>query len=578
MSPDGIPLLSDPVSAARRRWWLGALIVIACGVSAWLSIRAPCGKFHYLNLAGVTAEGYQDPDAYYLIAGVSFFREPRTVWPSGHPGLTLQAVVGLAAEICHAFQGPEPPGGYYEFVLRHWIQILVFARILMALVTVGTVVLVYWLARRCVRREPWALVAAALYATSYPVLLYLNRLTPEPVVMLYSLASLGCLWEAAATAERSRRCLVFAACAGAAAAGACFEKFYNGFLLLPILAAVVAMEWRTFFGAGRKAPGIRVLGVALLGFLAAALLFMQKMDVPGLIAFWGSDWVNWVDAPSAEEMDLLPRITPGGSVRWGLSLVADLTTRFSLVSTNKHLVKGGVFLLCELPFVVLGCLGILAWRQGDAPTRRRLAACLLFGATAPVLAILRGAYTGTPYVFHYFYPLLAASAIWAAAGLESLLAHGGAPDARPTTRRPAILAGLIILLVHDSAIALYANMERGLIASYDNSARAYVTALRELPAGKRIAVNLKKRKNSRYSVFLNLYMIGISPEVPMVASFNGGRPIPCWQAADRVFCIANAVNPPPWPDDVAVVIANEIEPWNPPLPGAEHPAESDGVP
>jgi len=530
----------------------GFLVLIYLAISIYMALRAPCGAIHCLHLAGGKAASYLDPDAFYMAPAVSFFREPKILYP-GHPAITLQGIIGLVAELaCRIFGQGSGDAAYYGFVLRHWIRILIALRILMTFVSLGCVFLVYGLARYCTRTRGWAVVAAALYATSYPVLLYVNRAAPEPLTMLFSLAAVYCLWRAIRVRRNGQtaRTALWLCLAGMAGAATCFEKFYNGLLLLPVLGLGWLLEWRTWAGGQGWRYAFRFAGALILGFLLASVLFVQKLDIQEFCSFWGYVW-TYTSEVRAEK-----------GVTWSLQFVLDLFTRFSL-NGSKTSIKGGVLLLTELPLLLFGCLGLSALRGQDWESRRRMLILALFGATAIVLMILRGAHTETAYTFYYFYPLLSVASVFSALALQKLVTGWCRSEpAGVLSRHHLVMAGLFVLLLHQSAVIMYITSERGLIRSYDKTARDYVRVLARLPAGKRIGVNLDKALNTSESVFLNLYMLGSTPPDATTVS-EQSVPSLCWRFADRLFCITNGAGPVAWPDDVAVVIADEIESWPP---------------
>jgi len=529
----------------------GLLVFVYVAVSLYMSLQAPCGDIPYSYLARTASENYPDPDAFYLCAGVSFFREHQATWP-GHPGMTLQGLVGLTAEVaCRIFGQGSDDMAYYEFVLRNWIRILIAVRILMTFVSLGCVFLVYGLARYCTNTTGWAVVAAALYATSHPFLLYLNRLVPEPFTMLFSLAAIYCLWRAipAREAGQGGRAALWLCLAGMAGAATCFEKFYNGLLLLPVLGLGWLLEWRTWAGGQGWRYAFRFAGALILGFLLASVLFMQKPNMAEFLVFWRQGL--WMDRHA-------PCI---GKVPWSWSFIWSLFTRFALSESNTNLVKGGILLLSELPLLLFGCLGLLALRGQNARGRRRLLILALFGASAIVLIVLRGAYTGVTYVFFYFHPLLAVASVLTATGMRSLVAWCSGKTPLVRSWYNMVLAACLVFLLHETAVTMYLYTQGGLQRAYRKNAQKYVDVLDRLPAGRRIGVNLDKRANRKKPVFANLYMLGITTPEAVDPGFNPRFPVPCWKAADRVFCITNTPDSPAWPDDVAITIADEIEPW-----------------
>ena len=148
--------------------------------------------------------------------------------------MTLQAIIGTVAEFSYFFSGARAAGmDFFEAVIRGWIPIIIISRIIVSFATLGCIIILYFLSRKFNLPKAFSLTACAFYATSYPVLMYINRLAPEPLTMLYSLLALLCAWQT--VSKRGTSLIIWSAAAGIATSAACFEKFYQGILLFPVI-------------------------------------------------------------------------------------------------------------------------------------------------------------------------------------------------------------------------------------------------------------------------------------------------------------------------------------------------------
>jgi hypothetical protein len=312
------------------------------------------------------------------------------------------------------------------------------------------------------------------YATSFPVLYYGVRVSPEPLLLTLTLAALlfaDSCGTALSSGRRFRACAL-AGGAGATAVLALLTKLHLAFPLAPLVLAQVLTQARP----GSR-PVLRRIGEGLLpagvALASAALVFLVgslKVPWPAFLDFW---------------LQYTP-IVSGGGPQSGLSL-PEGASPLALVSVlAEALGRGlagrfratpnGLFTVSDGPFVLLGCLGlVLLWRRQPQARSRLGWAAALCACVFPVVAF-RG-------LWHYYILYLAFASIGFAALIDTWLAKTG--DGPSGSLRRSALA---TLLVHAASVTFFFAAKVHDVASYRRGVAPYLSALEGLPPGTRAAI------------------------------------------------------------------------------------------
>jgi len=173
----------------RARFWItlsSALLVASYFVSA----NGAIGNWD-IHVLGVRHGAVWDPGGSYVGSSILLF-EQRYAPYVGHPGLTLMLVCHVAARIAFWMSGTHL--GFQQFAGTHirdvYLASMVATTVLWiaACVALGRVALVVLGDRRLAR------IAVLAFATSYPVLYYMNKVSPEPLVVTFALLAFLWLW------------------------------------------------------------------------------------------------------------------------------------------------------------------------------------------------------------------------------------------------------------------------------------------------------------------------------------------------------------------------------------------------
>ncbi len=426
----------------------GAIVLVALtayvAVGAYWVWRAPTGAWQN-RMFDFEMWAENDPGGWYIPAAHDLLLHPGRLCYAGHPGLPLLIV--LAGEQRALFELGRLAGTTLDltsFIARNTLVVSATAKAGMVILHIVSFLALYHYAKIECRRRDLALLATAIYATSFPVLYYLTRVSPEPFIVAFFLWTAVCLVKAEDASEG--RALLWAALAGCCATSAFFTK-------MPLMAA-----W-PLFAAGclltrpgadvqRSSRRLMTTGLAYIGGASAAAgVYAVFMDWETFIRFWGATqfWGSGRAAPPGETvLAFLWRMAYG--VGAGL---ADQLGKAGLANLLPAVTKSNVFLFFEFLFLLAAFVGLVNGFRG-APRRRLtlwvLSYCIIVAGMWYFRAWYFRAAGEAFHGFHYLFPVVAALSPWAALGIVSV-APGIIDRGRPVLRR-GLEMGVALVAVH----------------------------------------------------------------------------------------------------------------------------------
>jgi hypothetical protein len=399
--------------------------------SAAFSALAPGGTWNNV-LFGVPMWTEADPAGYYIVSAHELYAfHGKHLYP-GHPGLTLQILLHALQAAYYALRAPGDLG-FTAFIAKNFTSVFILSKLLATGIHIMTFFLMYRFALSLLRRERAALLAALGYATSLPVVFYLSRVSVEPLMILFFLASFLCAWRSIEEAKSPRRTALWAAAAGALSIAGLVTKFH---LLWPLPAACLgqlvfgdALPWKRAPARGRT-PRALAFSAAALAALALSSLLMDWRD---FFAYWDVGGMDHGTIGSglaglvAIQLDVLKAIVRGAAAM-PASLWLPGPTR------------SGVYLLCELPMLLVAAAGAVRLFRGGGERAGRW--FWLAAATAYTVLIWAYRCFGVSHDFHGFHYLFVFTALAAAL-------FGAASDAIFERRRwtPAAEAAALVLWI-----------------------------------------------------------------------------------------------------------------------------------
>lgn len=463
----------------RLFWWvLGGLYVVAAGVA---SDAAPCGRW-VNRVFGFDMWLESDPGAWYMAASHEVFGGATPVY-AGHPGIPLQLLLYAVQRVCFWIWGTDGTG-FTEVTARHIHHVFLVSKVLMSALHAVSIYALFRFSRVLLRHDRPALFAALGYATCLPVLYFLSRVSVEPLMVLFFLGTWLSLWAyegverggAAGTGRPPRgeaaKGAAFAALAGAAAVSGAFTKMH---LLapLPLFAFLYLflgsrLSWREPESAWRA----RVVGLAAFLSSSAACFWLYSRLVS-----WPHFFDYWSQVVRGRSSDASPLIAE--TLR---DATGGLLGRLSWEAVLPGATKSGLFLLCELPFLLVAGAGVVLHAVRRPGEGARLLWVVLVAGYTVVVWGYRSARGSEFSGFHYLFVAMVVLSVFFGSALESVR-----PQAASTFRGSLAAALVSVALVHQTAVWAVVGSRLADARAYA-PIRPYFEALARLPPGGRVGI------------------------------------------------------------------------------------------
>ncbi|MCP4200401.1 MAG: hypothetical protein GY769_00515 [bacterium] len=452
----------------ERSFWLTLWTVYLVTAGAF-SALAPIG--HWRNrMFGFFLWWDNDPGGSYLSSAHELFASEGSPLFPGHPGLTLQMLLYGVEQVfflMKAGRGEE----LTAFVARNLHQFGLLARTLMTLLHLVSFYALFRFSRRLFDSARAARLAVVGYATSLPVLYFLSRISVEPLMVIFFLATFLGLWNYRECLSRGAglRAIGFAAVAAALAVSGVVTKFH--FLApLPVFGLLYVITM------GPTKSGLSVGSAWKVRSWAAGTYVLASSAT----LFFYSLFLNW-----KEFFDLWRVVNEGGLVR-----VIRRLEGLKRILTADHLLPdasaGGIFLLCEFSFLAVALVGLVLFfrcreaERGAAlwPLAFSVYTLMIFGYRSSVFGNLNG--------FHYLFVPMAVLAVFFGVALDAL--------GRAFPKRARGLATLaVVLLIHHVPIWAVLDSRVKDVRAY-RPLRPFQEALGRIRAGQRVGVLHRQRR------------------------------------------------------------------------------------
>jgi hypothetical protein len=484
-------------ASAGSVFWLllaGGLLV----ASAVTSFLSPCG-FWTNSVRGVPFWHHQDPGGPYFASSVHFFGPERYPLFVGHPGLTLQLLIHGFLRGCHAVSGQ--PVAFERFVAKNIARLFSGVEIGMTALHLLSFVVLYRFAGKFLPAQP-ARVAVLGYATSFPALYYLSRISPEPLLVTFFLATVLAVWAFQEHAAASRRGKAAAAlvAAGFAAAASFFTKIHLAALLVPYSLAQIVFE---------RAPESPRAG--LRRRLGPAALFLASSGVGFLAGSWKTNWRPflryWYEVmpgndPLAAGYD--PALGLAANYLRGSRRAAGYFLRRVPEFVKLYLTPSsweGIFAASEVLFLAAAAAGLLMYWRRHPEYRGRITWLFSYWLLSLPILIHRAS-------FHYYFVPLAMLSVFAGYFLGERLRSAGA----------SVVA---VLVLHALAIIFYVGSRSTDAVIYARSFSAYHRALGGIGYDERVArVSPEPAALPPLWQLHGIYPELIAPDVPLQRAFE----------------------------------------------------------
>jgi len=419
------------------------------------------GARHYCNW---------DPDGFYLGAGISFFDERYTDFV-GHPGTTLMFLIHIIARGYYWFAGMFGNSLSYEIFTAKNISSII---LLIKLAVTGTYLLSFSILYRISLvfvKKGVAFIAVLSFATTGIVLCYINKISPEPVMILFTLLSIFWCWKYIEQCKNYRG-YIYIALSAFACTAALFSKIL---IVAPLfLFVLLYISFHKRLTLKKKIVG-SVLFVILCGL--SSLLIGWKVDWGAFFQFWsqyGPDsivhtkdyrwFVNFVQTTNNAFIMLLKELSEAFSFASWIPGIGNKKAQFNAA---------------ELPFILIALFGLFMYWKKHHEKRRQLAWMIIFLVMIAPPVLYKGAY-------HYFMIHLAFLAIlfsyFICTAVDKLF------KSTINNQKKILIAGIAILILHSFSIAIFIESKKSDIRAYMKWGKPYYDALNKIDYHERIGL------------------------------------------------------------------------------------------
>ena len=176
--------------AGLRFWLVLALVLLA--FSTFYSSAAPCGRWKN-HVLGVPLWMENDPSGSYIASAHELYTSEGGPLFPGHPGTTLQLML-LGLQRTYDAVANHQALTFTEFTARNIAQVTVLSKLLATVLHLVSFYLVYHFARHILCGARGARLATLGYATCFPVLYYISRVSVEPLMVIAFAGTFLAMW------------------------------------------------------------------------------------------------------------------------------------------------------------------------------------------------------------------------------------------------------------------------------------------------------------------------------------------------------------------------------------------------
>lgn len=431
-------------------FWL-LLAVVCLTFSGVFSSGAPCGRWKN-EVFGVPLWMENDPSGSYIASAHELYLSDEGPLFPGHPGTTLQLLL-LGVQRTYDAVANDQALTFTEFTARNIAQVTVLSKLLATVLHLVSFYLVFRFARALLggaSRKNGAVLATLGYATCFPVLYYLSRVSVEPLMVIAFTGTFLAIWSSKTAAESGRLGpgSAWAAVAGFAAVSGLVTKLHF-FGPMPLFALVYLLVQ---VPPGRR---LRSAGAYALAAGASLVLYSTALDWGELFELWTR--VGQVVESATRSATLIPGLTPGG-----------------------------LFPLTELLFLGLACFGLVRFFRRHPEQRGRLLWAGAYAGYALLIWGYRVVARGFDFrCFHYLFLVLVFLAPFFGYGVSVLVQR---------LRLPRVAGIVLVLLIHGIGLWSAVNTRRFDVEQHRVLAEVHALTPTLAPGERVILLNPDGRK------------------------------------------------------------------------------------
>ena len=360
---------SDAKPRSTAIFWI-VVSLLFLSLSGLSSAFAGYGSWKF-GAAGIEFWWIWDPGSAYLANGINLFEyNVRDLGFMGHPGLPLTLMIAIISRLYYWISGAGLHSIPYNlFVAKNLQSIILFSRLGITVFHLLSFYVLFRFSAGLLKSRRTSMIAVLGYATSLFVLIFINDISSEPFLLIFTLLAL--IWSRRIpellSSGLKREAYLRAALAGVVSVMAFYTKFMLAaqllmFIPLFILGARPYSDQGRWENLKRRIPALLIFsGSALLVFVLGTVLVNWKHVIKG--------WMEW--APGN------PQLTGGGTLAnaWHLLVVAIPALATTLLNFKPWLPgfhSQGIFSILESGFLFLCIIGFAIYWRAHKPERAYL--------------------------------------------------------------------------------------------------------------------------------------------------------------------------------------------------------------
>ncbi len=443
--------------------------------SLFLSHYSLLGDFRTYQF-GVEHQWMWDPDGVYLSSGILFFRGDGLDFP-GHPGLFLQMLIGLISESMFALAKLQNcPVGFEKFIVKNYYWLVLIVRTLLTIIHLCSFFVLYKICLRLMSSRA-ALLAVFSYATTYTVIFYINRISPEAILMLSMLLSILFLFKyQEQTEEKKWTAAAYILLSSFFCSIACLSKFMLG---VPFSIAMICSLFCLSFSKRRPDNLGKFYYFSLFCLFWGVFIYILslKIDFSAFLEFWlkyspmkmGN--INQDFESASQIANVVNRY-----------LHDYLYPFFSYKALLPQHSKMGLFVFSESLFAMLSIIGGFVLFKAAAIDSQKISLFIMVVVCTLPVVIYRND-------FHYYFPYMVLGSIFLGAVISYWV---DACLKAKISENKKFVAGLFIIgLIHYPGFMISLDGKLYNMKLYNRHKR-YIDALKTIQYSEKLPVTIKK--------------------------------------------------------------------------------------
>jgi hypothetical protein len=455
---------------------IGIFCICFGAFSLLLTYSAIMGDFRTF-VFGIEHQKMWDPGGPYLSSGVFYFRlDDAANFFSGHPGLTLRLIIGVISEfyyICAKLTGCV--ASYPVFVVKNYYFLIFYSKLMITFVHICSFCLIQRISIRFTTGLA-SVIAIVSYASSYPVIYYINEVSPDPLLITFVLSAVLLVFKymEAINDGKIKKSYCFLVGISFFTIAACFTKMMFG---IPLIVAISVF----LFWANKQERRIAVVdrikcfSIYACSSLVFFLMWSTKMNWKSFFSFWL--------ALTTGEISVVHSASIGNKLLHILHyyLIEVIYSFLSFESLSQIYSKQGLFLIAEAIFFIVAFRGVfLLLKNATTDAKRKFYLIIVISIFIAPTVIYHN-------IFHYYFIYMAFASIAFAYTMITWCKKYLSEDIGDLQK--IIICILFICIIHFPGSIFMIDGKIYNANIYKNKYQAFYTALSLIDYNERIATD-----------------------------------------------------------------------------------------